>query len=90
MSTFWGTAENKCLLLRVQFRLGAYCTPNTEAVVLIEATGTWVHAETTQVQAVRIVAIDRSRRPIVATATSTARRRRIEATGVEEVVRIGS
>ena len=47
-------------------------TPNTAAIVLIAATGTWGHFVTTQVQVVAIVlgtivlGIAHSRRPIVA------------------------
>ena len=93
MSTFWGTAENKCLLLRVQFiqfRLGTGRTPNTSPVVLNDEIGTWVHIGAIQVQGVAIVVIVRSRRPIVAAGPSTAGRRRNEVAGVEEVIGIRS
>ena len=61
--------------------------PNTEAVVLIVVIRTWVDIRAIQVQAVRIAANARSRRPIVAAAAPTASRRRIEIARVEEVVR---
>ena len=50
--------------------LGAYRTPNTEAVALIEVIGTWVYIGTMQVQAVASEVIVRSRRPIVAVGAS--------------------
>ena len=93
VSTFWGTLEKWCLLLRVQFKppaLGATDAPNTKAEVLTVATRTWADNRARQVQVVRIVVIVRSRRPIVPVATSIVRRRTSEAAGVEEVVRIGS
>ena len=71
-------------------RLGAGDTPNTVAVVLIIATRTWVDSRAIQVQGVAIVVNVRSRRPIVAAATSIVGGRSIEDAGVEEVVRIGS
>ena len=67
--------------------LGATDAPNTAAAALIAVIGTWVDAGTTQAQEVATAASARSRRPIVAVATSTARRRGIEVAGVEEVVR---
>ena len=67
--------------------LGAYCTPNTPPVVLIAVIVTWVHIGTIQVQVVATEAIVRSRRPIAAVGASIAGRRRIEAAGVEEVIR---
>ena len=70
-------------------RLGAYRTPNTEAEVLTAVTGTWEHVGTIQLQAVRIFAIVRSRRPIEAVRPSIAGRRAIEVARIKEVVRIG-
>ena len=59
--------------------------------VLIVVTDTRGHVVgTIQGQAVRIAAIDRSRRPIVAALTSIVGGRRIEVAGVEEVIRISS
>ena len=76
----------QCLagIRRRNLRAGGGCTPNTVAVVLIVVIGTWVHVGTIQVQVVAIVVTVRSRRPIVAVATSIVRRRRIEVAGVEE------
>ena len=90
LSTFWGAVGKKCLLLRVQFRLGAYRAPNTQPVALKGDICTWVYAGAIQVQIVAIADIDRSRRPIVAGRPSIVGRRRSEAAGVEEVVRISS
>ena len=50
------------------------------------AIGTWVHVGTIQEQAVRTVAIVRSRRPIEAATTSIVGGRRLEEAGVEEVI----
>lgn len=55
-----------------------------KAVVLIVVIRTRVDIGAIQVQVVRIVAIVRSRRPIVPVATSIVRRRAIEVAGVEE------
>ena len=65
---------------------GRYRTPNTTAEGLTIVNGTRVHVRTMRKQVVRIVAIERSRRPIVAAATSIARRRCSEVAGVEEVI----
>ena len=70
----------------IQLSTRRYRTPNTVAVVLTVVIGTWVHAQTIQVQVVAIVVIARSRRPIVAVATSIAGGRRIEVAGLEEVI----
>ena len=72
---------------RCNLRAGRNYTPNTDATVLIEVIVTWAHEGTIQVQAVAIGEIVRSRRPIVAVTTSTVGGRRIEAAGVEEVIR---
>ena len=53
-------------------------------------TRTWVDTRAMQVQAVRIAATDRSRRPIVPEAAPTESGRRIEVAGIEEVVREAS
>ena len=86
--TFYVGGNLQCLagIRRRTLSTGRYRTPNTDAVALSAAIGTWVHVGTKQVQAVRSVVIVRSRRPIVAVTTSTARRRRIEVAGVEEVI----
>ncbi|MBR3256394.1 hypothetical protein IKG10_01855 [Candidatus Saccharibacteria bacterium] len=52
--------------------------------------GTWVHVGTNQIQVVATVTTDRSRRPIVAVATSIVGGRRIEAAGIEEIIRESS
>ena len=75
---------------RYNLSTGRYRTPNTAAAKLTATTGTWAHAGTTQAQVVAIAVIERSRRTIVAVATSITRRRRREAAGVEEVIRITS
>ena len=62
-------------------------TPNTSAVVLTVVIRTWVNVGTIQVQEVATDVTVRSRRPIVTAATPTARGRRTEDAGVEEVVR---
>ena len=93
LSTFWGTFENKCLLLRVVSTLWGVVhpdpddTPNTGAVVLTVVIGAWADERAEQVQSIRFVVTVRSRRPITAAATPIIRRRRIEAAGVEEVIR---
>lgn len=79
------------LLLELEYSLlGAYRTPNTLPVVLIEVIGTRVYVGTIQVQVVAIKVTVRSRRPIVAPLPPKKRRRGIEAAGVEKVVRISS
>ena len=87
LSTFWGTARNKCLLLRVQFSTGRYHTPNTVAVGLIVAIGTWIHAGTIQAQKVASAVIVRSRRPIAAARATIAHRTTVDVAGIEEVIR---
>ena len=72
VSTFWGTLEKQCLLLRVQFtegQLRAEHAPSSVAVVLIVVIRTWIDVRTIQVQIVRIVSIVRRGGPIVAVAT---------------------
>ena len=87
---FWNTTTGTANWRRGQASLGAGYAPNTAAEVLIVATRTRVDIRAKQVQAVAIADIVRSRRPIVAVATPTARRRRSEVAGVEEVIRITS
>ena len=71
-------------------RLGTLRTPNSDAIVLIAATGTWADNGATQLQDVAIVATVRSRRPIAAVRPPIIRRRTTEVAGVEEVIRVTS
>jgi len=93
MSTFVGTLEKWCLLLRVQFRViqsarddTAHCPP----VVLVVAVRAWVDVGRAQAQVVGVVGRVRRRRPEAAIRATIVHRTTVDGAGIDEVVRIAS